>query len=114
MGVPCSPRAGLERDAGARRACRIVRLEQRLDAYGPRKVCGWSLPGGLRPASRDDDGLRISSYRFISFVAVFFILLFTFDYKGFGIGDGKTRLENYCIILQKLRVWREAKRQRGS
>ena len=58
--------------------------------------------------------VRISTYRFVSFVAVFFILLFTFDYKGFGIGDGKTRLANYCIILQKLCAWRDAKWPRGS
>ncbi len=32
VGVPCCPSAGLERDTGARRACRIVRLEQGVDA----------------------------------------------------------------------------------
>src|SRR5262249_13047361 len=33
MGVPCSPSTRLERDTGAYCACRIRRLEQRIDAY---------------------------------------------------------------------------------
>ena len=40
VGMPCCPSAGLERDPRAGRACRILRLEQGIDAYGTSEVFG--------------------------------------------------------------------------
>jgi hypothetical protein len=47
MRVPCSPRAGLERDAGAERTRRMVCLEQRVNADSAGEVLGRSFVGLL-------------------------------------------------------------------
>src|SRR5947208_2541850 len=47
LSVPCRPSAGLERDTGADRACRIVCLKQGVDAYYPGEVLGRSFAGRL-------------------------------------------------------------------
>jgi hypothetical protein len=38
VAVPCCPSAGLERDTGADRACRIVCLEQGVNVYSAGKI----------------------------------------------------------------------------
>ena len=40
VGVPCGSSAGLERDAGADHACRIGRIEQRIDAHRAGEILG--------------------------------------------------------------------------
>src|SRR6266516_4519618 len=47
VAVPCGPSAGLECDADAERACRIVCLEQGVNAYSTGKVLGRSFAGRL-------------------------------------------------------------------
>src|SRR6266566_42912 len=47
VAVPCGPSAGLERDTGADRACRIGCLEQGVNAYRAGKVLGRSFAGRL-------------------------------------------------------------------
>src|SRR5438874_12717891 len=47
VAVPCCPSAGLERDTGADRACRIGRLEQGVNAYSAGKVLCRSFAGRL-------------------------------------------------------------------
>lgn len=49
VGVSCCSGAGLERDTRANRACRILRLEKRVNAHGITEVFGWSLAGGCEP-----------------------------------------------------------------
>ena len=63
VSVPGCVGAGLERDSRAERPRRTLRLEKRNDVNSTREVIGWSLPGRLRTASRDDDrlGLRPDS-----------------------------------------------------
>jgi hypothetical protein len=51
MSVPCRPSSGIERDAGARRACRIVRLELSIDPYGTSSLSPFSV---CRPYTRLD------------------------------------------------------------
>ena len=53
MGVPGRPGAGLERDAGAGRARRGVRLEQRVDADRAGEPVGRPFAGRLRAISFD-------------------------------------------------------------
>ena len=47
MGVPGCPSAGLERDTGAARPCRIVCLEQGVNAHSSGKILGRSFFRGL-------------------------------------------------------------------
>src|SRR5437868_6959029 len=55
MRVPCCARAGLERDVGARRLRRVLRLEQRIDAHRSREVLGGSLLRSLRACAGDGE-----------------------------------------------------------
>jgi hypothetical protein len=54
VGMPCRAGAWLERDTDAKRACRLGRLEQGIDAYVPLKYSAGPLPEGCEP-------LRLSS-----------------------------------------------------
>jgi hypothetical protein len=47
VGVPCGPGAGLERDTCAERACRIICLEQGVNAHRAGKILSRSFSGGL-------------------------------------------------------------------
>src|SRR5712692_155008 len=47
VAVPCGPSAGLERDTGADRACRIRCLEQGVNAYRAGKILGRTFAGRL-------------------------------------------------------------------
>src|SRR5262245_3174582 len=60
MRVPRRARARLESDAGAGDACRVGRLEQRIDAHRAGEIVGGSFAGRLRTAS-------FYVHRFLSF-----------------------------------------------
>src|SRR5439155_27058960 len=51
--VPGGPGTGLERDTGARHACRIGGLEQRVNAHRAGEPLGGSFAGGLGATSFD-------------------------------------------------------------
>src|SRR5208337_3269020 len=53
VGVPGCAGARLERDSAADHACRIGRLEQRVNAYGARKILGRSFARRLRTTPFD-------------------------------------------------------------
>src|SRR6266404_1377938 len=50
MDVPCSPSAGLERDADAEHACRLGCLEQGVITYSAGKILVRPLPEGCEPS----------------------------------------------------------------
>src|SRR5207237_4555403 len=60
MSVPCCPSAGLERDAGADRACRSIGLEQGINMDSAGKILGRSFAGRLRAISFDVHFLNAS------------------------------------------------------
>ena len=47
--MPCGTGARLESDAGAKNACRICRLEQRIDADGAGEILFGPLRDGCEP-----------------------------------------------------------------
>jgi hypothetical protein len=66
VGVPCSPRAGLEGDAGAGHERRIRGLKEGVDADGAGKPIRGALGGGLRADALDIHGAILVHLRFTS------------------------------------------------
>jgi hypothetical protein len=66
VGVPCSPRAGLEGDAGAGDKRRIRGLKEGVNADGAGKPIRWALGGGLGADALDVHGAILVHLRFTS------------------------------------------------
>ena len=66
VAVPCSPRAGLEGDAGAGHKRRIRGLKEGVDADGAGKPIRGALAGGLRADALDIHGAILVHLRFTS------------------------------------------------